>query len=128
MNKNYSGFLFLLLFTSFVAFGLHLFVLNLYSKPLFDALIIEAYAVNILTATITYSILFYFREKRKNQLGFLFLGGRVLKFLVFFLVFNSSYKFDGQITPQEFFAFFTPYVLALIIEVFCLSKWMNKIE
>ncbi len=128
MNQTQTHFLIRLFFFCGVVFGFHLLVLDYYNKDLFESLMLEAYGVNMVLAILIFFLLYQFRSRFKNQLGFLFLLGSLVKFLVFFLVFNSVYKEDNQISPQEFFAFFTPYTLTLIVEVFSLSKWMNKLE
>ena len=127
MQELRIHFLLRLFFFSGAVFGLHLLALNFYEKQLFGSLLIEAYVTNISLAIVIYFALLQFRVRFKNQLGFLFLLGSVLKFILFFLIFNGEYKADGSISTQEFFAFFAPYTTTLIIEVFSLSKWMNKL-
>lgn len=111
-----------------IAFGCHLLTLYFFKLPLFDDKIILAYVVNTGLAIVVFMMLYVFRNKFKNQLGFLFLGGSMLKFILFFLLFYTSYKLDGEISRTEFFAFFMPYALTLIIEIFSLSKWLNKLD
>lgn len=128
MDKTISRFILQILFFGGVAFGLHILILNFLNLPLFNDKIILAYGINVVLAIVVFATLFNFREKLKNQLGFLFLGGSAIKFALFFLLFFFSYKQDDVISGTEFSAFFVPYLLTLIIEVFNLSKWLNKIE
>lgn len=128
MKKDGLEFLVRIFLISFVVFGVHLLMLSYFSRPLFDAMIVKAYITNILLASVIYFLLYFFRNRYRNQLGFLFLLGSFIKFLAFFLFFNHIYKQDSLITNQEFFAFFIPYTTTLIVEVFSLSKWMNKLE
>ena len=128
MKEVQKQFLVTLLFSTGIVFGFHLLALNYFKKALFEALLIEAYLATLILAIAIYFSLYHFRKRFKGQLGFLFLIGSLLKFAVFFLFFNTTYKADSIISSQEFFAFFTPYVLTLIIEVYSLSKWMNKIQ
>jgi hypothetical protein len=111
-----------------VAFAIHLYVLSLKSLPLFENKIVLAYVVNAVLAISIFGFLFKMKEKYKEQLGFLFLGGSVLKFIVFFIMFYPFYKADGTISKLEFAAFFVPYVLSLVLETMSLAKWLNKIE
>ena len=50
--------------------------------------------------------LYWFREKWRDQIGFLFLGGSMLKFLFFFIVFYPFYNADGNMETLEFTIFF----------------------
>jgi hypothetical protein len=128
MNRIISSFLLQIFLFVGIFFAGHLFFLRYFDLPLFADKIILAYLVNTGLAVLVFLTLYVFRKKFKNQLGFLFLGGSMIKFALFFLMFHASYKLDGEISKTEFFAFFIPYVLTLAIEVFSLSKWLNKIE
>lgn len=101
---------FIIILTTIVAavFLLHILVLNFNNLPLFDNKIILAYLLNYLLAIGIYFLLFYFRIKLKDQLGFLFMGGSFLKFILFFVFFYPSYKSDGNINTLEFGSFFFP--------------------
>ena len=126
MNQIISTFLLrIFLFVGFF-FGGHLLVLKYLDLPIFADKIVLAYVVNTGLAVLVFLMLYVFRNKFKNQLGFLFLGGSMMRFALFFLMFHASYKLDGEISKTEFLAFFVPYVLTLIIEVFSLSNWLNK--
>jgi hypothetical protein len=110
------------------AFGFHLLILYLNGFPLFNHLIILAYLVNALLAIVIVVVLYAFRIKLKNQLGFLFMAGSLIKFAVFFIIFHPNYRSDGDISNMEFLTFFTPYVLSLILETYTLSKLLNKLD
>lgn len=111
-----------------LAFTTHLFVLSSKSLPLYDNRIVLAYVVNALLAIVIFGTLYKMKDKYKEQLGFMFLAGSVLKFVAFFIAFYPFYKSDGTISKLEFAAFFVPYILSLILETFSLSKWLNKME
>lgn len=111
-----------------LAFVIHAYILSLKSYPLFDNKIVLAYVVNAVLAIFIFGFLFKMKEKFKSQLGFLFLGGSVLKFIVFFVLFYPFYKADGTISKLEFAAFFVPYILSLVLETTSLAKWLNKME
>lgn len=111
-----------------VAFCLHLVILKGLQAPLFDNQIIASYIVNLGLIVTIFGFLFVFRDRLKNQLGFLFIGGSVLKFAVFFMFFYPGYKADGAISKFEFAAFFVPYAIGLILETISLSKWLNKLD
>jgi len=111
-----------------VVFAIHLFLLNVLQLPLFENRIVLSYIVNLVLVIVIFGILYLLKEKYKSQLGFLFLAGSLLKFVVFFILFYPFYKLDNIITKLEFAAFFVPYVIGLIIESVSLSKWLNKLD
>jgi hypothetical protein len=109
-------------------FGLHLFVLSLLDLPLFDNRIILSYIVNTAFVIAVFGMLYHFRERFKSQLGFLFLAGSLIKFTIFFIVFNPYYRLDGSVSKTEFLTFFVPYAIGLILETYYLTKWLNKLD
>ena len=108
-------------------FAIHLAVLFFIDLPMFENRIVAAYIVNFVLAIIIYLVMILLKEKYKSQLGFIFMFGSLLKFIVFFIVFYPFYKADNAITKMEFSAFFIPYAVCLIIETTSLSKWLNKL-
>ena len=60
------------------------------------------------------------------MLGYYFMGASFVKFAVYFIFFNPSYKIDGLTSPVEFAAFFTPYGVSLILETLLLIVLLNK--
>ncbi|WP_335966956.1 hypothetical protein [Galbibacter sp. PAP.153] len=84
-----------------------------------------AYVVNGVLAMVIFSVIYIFRKKLYSQIGFLFLAGSLLKFLVFFLVFLPIYNADGTLSRMEFITFFIPYAFALIIETISVSRLLK---
>ena len=117
----------LLVVTTIVFIG-HLFVLNFLDYPILNDNIVLSYTINTVSAIIIFLLLFVLRHKFKNQLGFIFLFGSVIKFGLFLLVLYRPFYADGIISKSEFFTFFIPYFFTHTIEIFSLSKWLNKIE
>lgn len=111
-----------------IVFFIHLGALRALSLPIFDHRIVLCYLVNFALIIIVFGILYLFKEKYKSQLGFLFLAGSFLKFIIFFIVFYPFFKMDNHISKLEFAAFFVPYSIGLILETISLSKWLNKLE
>lgn len=111
-----------------VVFGVHLGVLHLLQLPLFENKIVLSYIVNLVLVIIIFGALYLLKKKHKSQLGFLFLAGSFLKFIVFFILFYPYYKIDNEITRLEFAAFFIPYAVGLILESVSLGKWLNKLD
>lgn len=126
MQKVQKDFLVRILLFSAITFGVHILILYTLNLPLLENKIVLAYAVNLATAILVFNVLYIFREKFKTQLGFLFVFGSVFKVILFFIFFNSPYRADGVVSGIEFAAFFVPYAITLIVEVYSLAKWMNK--
>lgn len=104
----------------------HLGFLNYFNHPLFANKIITAYIVNFATATIIYLTLFYLQYKYTAHLGFIFMAGSFIKFIIFFIVFYPFYKLDGTVSTLEFIAFFIPYSISLFFETFGIIKFLKK--
>ncbi len=126
MTKYFIGFYLKLFFILFVAFSIHLLVLNYLKKPLFENRIILAYVLNFILAVTIYHSLFLLRKKYLDILGFVFMGGSLIKFFLFFLFFFPVYRKNGNIDLLEATSFLVPYLLCLIIEILYLSKLLNK--
>lgn len=108
------------------AFGIHLLALDGMELPLWDHKIVLAYLVNFVLAAVILFLVLFNMKAESAQAGFLFFGGSILKFLVFFLVFKPSYQIDGEMQTIEFITFFVPYLICLVLEVFYLSKVLNN--
>ncbi|MGA9270844.1 MAG: DUF6168 family protein [Lutimonas sp.] len=108
------------------ALALHLFILKGLELPLWDNKILLAYTVNYILAIAIYGTLYLLQEKMTSQLGFLYMGGSLLKFLFFFVLFYPSYKLDGDMSNAEFAAFFIPYSISLILETSGIIKFLKK--
>jgi hypothetical protein len=121
---KFSGYLALALS---VIFAIHISILKAYRLPLFANNIVLAYLINSLLAIGIYILMLLSKRKYQSQLGFIFMFGSSIKFIVFFIVFYPIYKTDGNITKFEFTAFFIPYAISLVIETISLSKWLNKL-
>ena len=118
--------IFQIILACLLTLGIHILVLSLMDKPLFDNQIITAYIGNVSIAVLMVIALLNVPETLKNSRGFLFLIGSFLKFGFFFLTFYSNFKADGAIQRTEFFAFFTPYAAALVMETKCLIDRLSK--
>ena len=123
-----TKFILLLLVLLIFSFGAHLFILSAKNLPLFENLIVRSYVVNAILAVAIFGLLYRFRQKLKNQIGFLFMGGSLVKFVFFFLLFYPAYKSDGEMSGLEFAAFFVPYAIALFLETYFTSKMLKRLE
>lgn len=121
-------FLLLLFVCLLVSFSVHLSVLSSKGLPLFGHLIVCSYIVNALLAASILMLLYTFRQKVKDQIGFLFMGGSLAKYIVFLLLFYPSYKRDREIQTLEFAAFFVPYGIALFLETYFVIQLLKTLE
>ena len=108
-----------------LAFSLHFSYLNYQQVPLGEHLTWQAYLFNFLTASLILVFLLKRAKKNKSNLGFFFMGGSFLKFLVFFLLFYPQYKADGEMQTIEFASFFIPYAICLSVKSFVLIRTLN---
>lgn len=115
-----------LLLILIIVFSLHASLLYYQGLSLSADLTWQAYVFNGLAATIILTVLLRLAKKSKDYLGFVFMGGSLLKFLVFFLFFYPVYKEDGEISSLEFSSFFIPYLICLAFKSFLLLKSLNK--
>lgn len=127
-NKQFAIYILIIAITAVIAFFIHISVLSYLNFPLFDNKIILSYVVNTLLVILILLVLFIFKKKLKDQLGFLFMAGSLLKFACFFIFFYPSFKMDGDISNLEFAAFFVPYAICLIVETICGSKLLNSLK
>lgn len=126
MNQEVFRFtkgLVVILLCSFLVQASILYVLN---QNIFGNLLIWTYVVNSLIAFGLFVLLEKQARKMSGNLGFLFMGGSLVKFLLFFLVFYPTYNEDGEMDKWEFFAFFIPYMVSLFWEINSLVKRLNK--
>lgn len=87
----------------------------------------SAYIINFLIAyALIFMILFYL-QKLKNYIGFIFLGGSMIKFAVFFLFFYPYITTNGEIKTTSYALFFVPYLICLAFETFKLGKVLNRL-
>lgn len=128
MNKRIIIFTGLLLGTLLIVGLLHAGFLFARNPDLDYRILLLGYLINFAMALGIYSVLLYFSEKQNKHLGFLFMFGSTLKFVIYFLIFDPIFMLDGKLTKVEFFIFFVPYFSCLLIETFALIKLMREID
>ena len=111
-----------------IAFAIHILVLDNLNFQWRENLIIPSYLINFFLAATIFLGIYFLRNRLSNAIGFLFMAGSLLKFLVFFLVFYPVYKSDGVTDKLEISSFLIPYLIALVLETFYASKLLNSIE
>ena len=111
-----------------VSFPLHSWARERSGLPLFGDMLPISYLVNYILAFAIVWLLFKFRKKIRQQIGFLFIAGSLLKFAVFFAAFYPAFRADGTISRGEFASFFVPYLMALVLETLFTAKLLRDLE
>ena len=82
--------------------------------------LLTLYIINALIAAGIYNVAYCFRKTQQDYLGYYFLAGTLIKFVAFFIYVLPKFKEDGEQTTEEFFSFFLPYIVALLVETISL--------
>ncbi len=119
MIKKILRFVVLLAVVLLVAFLLHSYFYKTY-KTVLKA----SYLGNFLMTVFVFTLLNVASKRLFNQLGFLFLGGTFLKFILFFTVLKPYFN-TVENQNVAFVLFFIPYTIASVLEVIYLIKLLN---
>lgn len=118
MKNNVLNFHVWLIFTLTLSFLIHDFIVDTIHLFLL-------YSLNFSIAIFVYWLVLILRKKQKESLGYFFLLGTLIKFLVFFLIILPIFNEDEVVTKTEFFSFFIPYVISLFLETKFLISLLN---
>ena len=108
-----------------LAGALHFAYLYANQIDISPASLVFCYLVNYLLALGIFFALAKLVADDNKYVGFVFLFGSALKFLAYFLIFDPLFKQDGQLSRVEFFLFFTPYLISLVLETMALVKLLK---
>ena len=114
--------------TLVVVFGIHSGYLIAFNPEANVSEIAITYLVNFLMGWGVTFLLYKLREKYFHSLGFIFMAGSMLKFLVYFVALHPFYQADGDVSALEFGFFFIPYGIALAFETLFISQVLNNTE
>ena len=122
-----KSFLFALQLLAVLVLAAALHFAYLYANRIDIALasLVFCYLVNFLLALGIYFTLAKLVADENKYVGFVFLFGSAFKFLAYFLIFDPLFKQDGQLSKVEFFLFFTPYLISLVMETIALVKLLK---
>jgi hypothetical protein len=126
-NKNLERFVLILFSILAVAFIIHISIFSFLNYDLFASRIITSYVGNFALTVVIFAYIYKNRIKKTERLGFFFLGGSMIKFMLFFIFLNPFFMEDGLVSRLEFLSFFIPYSLALTVETQQLIKELNKL-
>lgn len=124
--KSTQGF-----FLSFiVSLGIWYFIAKRYFLTGMNVLL-EGYFSRSLIFTFGFSfvlfyLLYFFRKRWRDYLGFIFLAGSLIKFGAYFLWLRPMRLKILEFEQEEFLLFFIPYTLSMVIEVYFLSRLLNS--
>ena len=122
MNKQLLNFHILLFFILGISFFFHKCSIDNTDHLTF------LYAINASIAILVYWIVFLLRNNNKGYLGYYFLLGTFIKFFIFFIFVLPIFKDDTIVSRTEFFTFFIPYFLSLMVETKSLISLLNSEE
>jgi hypothetical protein len=126
-SKNLERFVLILFSILAVAFIIHISIFSFLNYDLFASRIITSYVGNFVLTVVIFAYIYKNRIKKTERLGFFFLGGSMIKFMLFFIFLNPFFMEDGLVSRLEFLSFFIPYSVALTVETQQLIKELNKL-
>ncbi|MBC8266192.1 MAG: hypothetical protein H8E84_04430 [Flavobacteriales bacterium] len=126
-NKGLGVFILILFFILLAIFTVHISILHFLNHDLFANRIVASYVGNFVLTVMIFIFIYKNKEKKTEILGFLFLGGSLIKFTLFFVFLYPFYLQDNFVSTVEFLSFFIPYSIALIVETQQLIKALNSV-
>ncbi|MEC8637359.1 MAG: hypothetical protein VXY01_01620 [Bacteroidota bacterium] len=84
------------------------------------------YGLNYVLATLIFLGVLVTHKKNAMTVGFVFMGGSVLKFAVFFLLIYPNFKDDGMVGRDELSLFFVPYLISLFAMTYAASRVLQR--
>ncbi len=112
----------------FLLFYSHIFIFKQNGIDAYQNLIIPIYIINTILVIVLLVFIDLFKNKFKNQIGFIFMASSLLKFVFFFIFIYPSFKSDGNLSKIEFITFFIPYFYCLLFESIVISKLLNNMK
>ncbi|MFK7787708.1 MAG: hypothetical protein AB8B56_21485 [Crocinitomicaceae bacterium] len=109
-----------------IAFSIHVYLHSVYDYELFGSFIILSYLFNLGYVIVEIRLLNMLRRRDGFNLGNAYLGMSMFKFLVFFAAFIPLFKMDGVQDRFEYFGFFVPYLICLVVGTVYLVSLLNQ--
>ena len=111
-----------------ITFLIHASIQHYRGIGFFEMNIVTSYWFNFILTSVFYFVLLYFRRKRPEQLGFIFLFSSMLKLLLFFAILKPLISNEDGTKTIEFITFFVPYGISMICETYSIVTLINKEE
>ena len=86
----------------------------------------RCYVFNTVLAVLIYVVILRLKDRHSEKIGFVFLIGSGLKFLLFFLLLYPAFNADGELSSMEFASFFIPYTLNTVVENVVLVRQLRR--
>lgn len=113
---------------SIISYFIYISVLQYLQIPVLKYQILLAYVINTLLAMGIMLSMFFFKNRFKDQLAYIFMLGSFVKFACYFIFFHPGFNSDGVVARYEFFAFFIPYAICLVTETLTTIRILNKLD
>ena len=84
------------------------------------------YVFNTVLAVLIYVVILRLKDRHSEKIGFVFLMGSGLKFLLFFLLLYPAFNADGELSSMEFASFFIHYTLTTVVENAVLVRQLSR--
>ena len=84
------------------------------------------YGVNFVLAVLIFWAVLATYKKNAMLVGFVFMGGSILKFGIFFLLIYPDFKADGLVGRDELSLFFVPYLISLFSMTYAASRVLQR--
>jgi hypothetical protein len=84
------------------------------------------YVVNFVLAILIFWAVLATYKKNAMLVGFVFMGGSILKFGFFFLLIYPEFKSDGLLGRDELSLFFVPYLISLFTMTYAASRVLQR--
>ena len=84
------------------------------------------YGVNFVLAVLIFWAVLATYKKNAMLVGFVFMGGSILKFGFFFLLIYTEFKEDGLVGRDELSLFFVPYLISLFSITYAASRVLQR--
>jgi len=84
------------------------------------------YGLNFGLAALIFWAVLATHKKNAMLVGFVFMGGSILKFGFFFLLIYPEFKSDGLLGRDELSLFFVPYLISLFTMTYAASRVLHR--
>jgi hypothetical protein len=125
MGKNVFRFLFLFTIVITGSYMIHIGVINTFLLERNINIIKLSYIFNSAFTFVFTMLILLLSKKFKDQLGFIFMAGSLIKIGVFITISKLN---NFEINKNVFLDFFIAYLICLIFEVYYISKFLNSIK
>ena len=84
------------------------------------------YGLNFGLAVLIFWAVLATHKKNAMLVGFVFMGGSILKFGLFFLLIYPDFRADGLVGGDELSLFFVPYLISLFTMTYAASRVLQR--